>query len=182
MSEGGGAVYLRDETTMPEERPRSSGTSPFEIISLDRSRHRHDRRRSANRLRDTLRRPLRRTGARREGDGDRVYVDRYRGSDAALLLGIFVINIADAYFTLHWIGRGGAEGNPLMEWLLGHGQTAFVFFKCLAVGAWLLVLTVHKNFQLARWGLWALMAFYTALLFYHVFLYVLAEPTPIHLP
>ena len=148
---------------------------------MSRNRHRHDRRSSPTRLRDTWRSPVRRIEARRESEGDRLYVDRYRASDAALLLGIFVINIADAFFTLHWIARGGVEGNPLMEWLLGHGQTAFVVFKCLAVGAWLLILTVHKNFQLARWGLWALMTFYTFLLFYHIFLYVFAEPTPVRL-
>jgi len=174
-------VYLRNQTTISEEKPGKPETSPFDIASMSRNRHRHDRRSSATRLRDTWRSPVRRIEARRESEGDRLYVDRYRASDAALLLGIFVINIADAFFTLHWIARGGVEGNPLMEWLLGHGQTAFVVFKCLAVGAWLLILTVHKNFQLARWGLWALMTFYTFLLFYHIFLYVFAEPTPVHL-
>ena len=65
-----------------------------------------------------------------------------------------------------------------MAWLLGHGHSVFVFFKCLVVGVWLLILTVHKNFKLARWGLWALLAFYSLLLCYHVFLYLLAEPIP----
>ena len=172
-------MYLRDQTTISEETTAKPKTFPFEIASQGHNRHRHDRRRSATRFRDTWTRPLRRAGARREGEGDRLYVDQYRASDAALLLGIFLINIADVFFTLHWIARGGTEGNPLMDWLLGQGQMTFIAFKCLAVGTWLLILTVHKNFWLARWGLWCLMTFYSFLLVYHIFLYVFAEPIPV---
>ena len=172
-------MYLRDQTTISGEKIGKPESFPFEIPSQGHNRHRHDRRHSATRFRDTWKSPLRRMGARRQGEGDRLYVDRYRASDVALLLGIFLINIADAFFTLHWIGRGGTEGNPLMDWLLGQGQMAFIAFKCLAVGIWLLVLIVHKNFQLARWGLWCLMTFYSFLLLYHLFLYVFAEPVPV---
>ena len=172
-------MYLRDPATARDEKIQEPEAFPFEIASVGRNRHHVDRRRSATRFRDTLTGPLRREGARRAGEGERVYVDRYRASDAALLLGIFLVNIADAFFTLDWIARGGTEGNPLMDWLLAQGQMAFLFFKCLAVGAWLLVLTVHKNFQLARWGLWVLATFYGLLLLYHIFLYLFAEPIPV---
>ena len=95
-----------------------------------------------------------------------------------MLIAIFTINIADAFFTLEWIGRGGVEGNPVMAWVLGFGQVPFLGLKCLAVGAWLLILMIHKNFTLARMGLWALLVFYSFLFAYHLFLYFFAEPLP----
>ena len=96
-----------------------------------------------------------------------------------LVVGILTLNIADAFFTLQWVGRGGSEGNPLMEWVLENGGTgAFVIQKCLLVGFWLLLLVVHKNFKIARIGLWTLLALYSTLLLYHLFLYFFGVPIP----
>lgn len=171
-------MHLREKISSDEENPLVVVSPVPGSQRLPTNRHQGDRRQSPTRFRDTLRPPLQRAEARRQGEIDRLYVDRYRGSDVALLLIIFAINIADAFFTLHWVNRGGSEGNPLMDWLLSQGHMSFVFFKCLVVGGWLLVLTVHKNFRLARWGLRVLLIVYAALLVYHIFLYALAEPIP----
>ncbi|MFP8874850.1 MAG: DUF5658 family protein [Myxococcota bacterium] len=105
-------------------------------------------------------------------------MDHYGLEDLLLVVGILTLNVADAFFTLHWTGRGGVEGNPIMGWLLEYGLWAFLVQKCLFVGFWLLLLVVHKNFRIARIGLWTLLALYSTLLVYHLFLYFFGVPTP----
>jgi len=58
----------------------------------------------------------------------------------------------------------------LMERLLEAGHATFLVEKCFLVGFWLVLLTVHKNFPLARAGLWGLLVVYSALFAWHVFL------------
>jgi len=122
--------------------------------------------------------PRRRGGGRRSREGENSYVDRYRKSDLILLCAVFGLNVADAVFTLVWLGRGGAEGNPIMGWFLELGDWAFLAQKCLMVGLWLVILMVHKNFQIARTGLWCLLALYGAIFVYHIFLHTMAVPLP----
>jgi len=104
---------------------------------------------------------------RRRGDADRTYVDSFTPGDVALLLGIFLLNIFDALFTLMWLQRGGEEANPLMAFLLDMGEGAFLIQKCIVVGIWLVVLLIHKNFRLARIGLYSLAAVYTLVIVGH---------------
>ena len=119
----------------------------------------------------------RRRHGRREGEGERIYVDRFRRRDVLLVVAILVLNIFDALFTLIWLQRGGAEGNPVMAWLLDHSTSAFLIQKCLVVGAWLVLLVVHKNFPLARIGLYSLAGVYSLLILYHFALIALGvEP------
>jgi hypothetical protein len=54
-----------------------------------------------------------------------------------------------------------------MEMLLRGSDMLFLLQKCVVVGLWLVILVIHKNFRIARWGLWAALALYTAILFYH---------------
>jgi len=94
-----------------------------------------------------------------------------------LVLGIFALNIFDAFCTLVWLQRGGSEGNPLMDLAIQAGDSVFLFQKCFVAGLWLLVLLVHKNFRIARIGLWVLLAVYGVLAGYHAFLTLFADPT-----
>ncbi|MBW2499279.1 MAG: hypothetical protein JRF61_18510 [Deltaproteobacteria bacterium] len=110
--------------------------------------------------------PLRRRAGRRAGD-QVGYVDRYTRQDLALLLTIFLLNVADAFLTLLWLGRGGREANPVMDFLLDIGPWAFIAQKCLVVGLWLVILVVHKNFRLARIGLYSALVVYGLLLIVH---------------
>ena len=91
-------------------------------------------------------------------------------------MAVLLLNILDALFTMLWLQRGGTEANPIMAWLLEIGNSAFLVQKCLIVGLWLVLLLVHKNFRIARVGLWALTGVYSLLLLYHLFLISLATP------
>ena len=109
----------------------------------------------------------RRKRGRRAGESERIYVDRFTRGDVALLLGIFILNIFDAFFTMLWLQRGGGEANPFMAYLLEMGEEVFLVQKCIVVGIWLIVLLVHKNFRLARIGLYSLAGVYTLLVIGH---------------
>jgi len=47
------------------------------------------------------------------------------------------------------------------------GEEVFLVQKCIVVGIWLIVLLVHKNFRLARIGLYSLAGVYTLLVIGH---------------
>ena len=113
-----------------------------------------------------LRRGKRRQG-RRQGETERTYVDTFSRGDVTLLLGIFILNILDALFTLLWLQRGGEEANPLMAFLLSMGEGVFLLQKCIVVGIWLIVLLIHKNFRLARIGLYSLAGIYALVIVGH---------------
>jgi hypothetical protein len=110
--------------------------------------------------------PLRRARGRRRSD-HKGYVDRYSKPDVALLLSIFLLNVADAYMTMRWLHHGGREANPVMDFFLDIGPVAFLLQKCLVVGFWLILLLVHKNFRFAKLGLYASLAVYSLLAFLH---------------
>lgn len=95
------------------------------------------------------------------------YVDVYTRKEVGLIVAIFLLNVADAFFTMLWLGRGGREANPVMDFFLDIGPTAFIIQKCFVVGIWLVVLLVHKNFRFARIGLYAALAVYSLLLIVH---------------
>jgi len=137
-----------------------------------------DRRRRPTRSWDSLLGRRRRASGRRAGELDGAYVDRFGAREIGLVLAIFALNIFDALCTLLWLNRGGAEGNPVMEWALEAGDSVFLFQKCIVAGVWLLVLLVHKNFRIARVGLWSLLAVYALVGVYHAFLVLFAEPIP----
>lgn len=130
-----------------------------------RNRRQGDRRARPTRPWLDLFSPLRRARGRRASD--RGYVDRYTKQDVALLLAIFLLNVADAFMTMLWLHRGGREANPVMDFFLDIGPAAFLFQKCLVVGFWLILLLVHKNFRFAKIGLYASLAVYAGLLVVH---------------
>ena len=122
--------------------------------------------------------PQRRTGGRRDEDHSS-YVDRYTRLDVALILTVFLLNVADAFFTMLWLGRGGHEANPVMDFFLDIGPDAFLIQKCIIVGIWLLVLIAHKNFRFARLGIYASLVVYAVLLIVHFGIIALGiEPPP----
>jgi len=126
-----------------------------------------DRRQRPTPALSVLRSGGQRRAGRRQGDTERTYVDHFTPGDVALLLSIFLLNIFDALFTLLWLQRGGAEANPFMAFLLEMGEGAFLLQKCIVVGIWLVILLIHKNFRLARIGLYSLAAVYTLVILGH---------------
>jgi len=115
----------------------------------------------------------RRRGPRREGERDGTFVDVYEGRVVAAVAWVAVMNVLDSFFTLYHLQSGGIELNPVAEALLGTGRVGFVSSKSVLISMALLVLCVHKNFRMARLGLWASIAMYTALAGYHLVLLAL---------
>ena len=113
----------------------------------------------------------RRVAHRRAGEGTDAFVDRYDVSTVLALVWVAIMNVGDSFFTLTHLQSGGIELNPVAGWLLESGRFGFVFSKCLLISLALLVLCQHKNFALARLGLWLAAISYTALFVYHLFLF-----------
>lgn len=147
------------------ESPEVSGADS--LHTSDERRKHTDRRDAPTRGWDSLLGFYRRRQGRRDGESENIYVDSYTRQDLALTVGVLVLNILDAFFTLRWLGMGGSEGNPLMEMLIRTSDMLFLLQKCVVVGLWLVILVIHKNFRIARFGLWGAFILYTGILLYH---------------
>lgn len=163
LSSGGGLALEDTEALEADCRPDAPAKTWPEVGR----RSRIDRRARATRAWDALLRDGRRAIGRRAGEQARSYVDVYRRRDVLLVVGTFLLNILDAFLTLRWLSLGGVEENPVMDTLLQSGDVVFLAQKCFVVGGLLVVLVVHRNFTLARLGLWLLFFVYAALLGYH---------------
>ena len=113
----------------------------------------------------------RRRDVRRREEHEGSFVDLYGVRLWCLVLWVALMNVGDSYFTLLHLQAGGIELNPVAQALLGTGRLGFVFVKSFLIGLALLVLAVHKNFFLARVGLWTAAGTYTALVLYHLALF-----------
>lgn len=118
----------------------------------------------------------RRRAGRRPGESDNIYVDRYDPRIVAVFLLILALNVLDAYFTLLFIQRGGTEANPIAQWFLDLGTLPFILVKSAAIGAFLLVLVLHKTFMSVPRMMTIVMVFYTVLLVYHLALQLTVVP------
>jgi hypothetical protein len=113
----------------------------------------------------------RRQGPRRGEEREGSFVDVYGRRLFLLVLWIALMNIGDSFFTLVHLQAGGVELNPVARALLTTGRWNFVFAKSILIGLALIVLAVHKNFHLARVGLWTAAGTYTCLVAYHLLLF-----------
>jgi hypothetical protein len=84
---------------------------------------------------------------------------------------VALMNTGDSYFTLVHLQSGGIELNPFAQMLLRTGRFGFVIAKGLMITLAVLVLIQHKNFWLARVGLWIAAGAYTVLNLYHLSLF-----------
>lgn len=109
-------------------------------------------------------------GTRRGVEAEGSFVDRYRGSVLFVVVWVALMNIGDSFFTLHHLQAGGIEMNPVAERLLQTGRLGFVLWKSVMIAMALMVLAMHKNFRLARVGMWTAASAYTLLLAYHIYL------------
>jgi hypothetical protein len=113
----------------------------------------------------------RRREVRRGHEAEGTYVDLYGAKLLLALLWVALMNVGDSFFTLVHLQAGGIELNPIAEQLLETGRFGFVFWKCLLIGMALFVLALHKNFRLARVGIWVAAGSYTLLVGYHLLLF-----------
>jgi hypothetical protein len=112
----------------------------------------------------------RRRGFRRDGEGLNAYVDRHGWRIAATLVGILVLCVLDALFTLLCIQKGGGELNPLMRRAIEAGVGPFIAIKCGLTIAGIIFLALHKNFRFVRGVIGGVFFFYALLLGYHLYL------------
>ena len=88
----------------------------------------------------------RRKSTRRGGDQKEfIYVDQYHPWLLVAILLVVILSISDGLFTLHLIGRGAYEENPVMAWFLKLGTWPFMIAKFfLTCGAILIMLVFHN--------------------------------------
>lgn len=116
----------------------------------------------------------RRQGPRRGEESAGSFVDLYGHRLFLLVFWVALMNIGDSFFTLVHLQAGGVELNPVAKLMLTTGRWNFVFVKSILIALALIVLAVHKNFALARVGLWTAAGTYTCLVVYHLLLFRLA--------
>ncbi len=76
------------------------------------------------------------------------FVDRF---SAAMWVGVILLltaSMVDAALTIHLLGAGGVEVNPLMDHLLGYGVWPFLAVKYTLTAAGLPLLLICKNHYL----------------------------------
>jgi len=115
-------------------------------------------------------------GGRRRGKpfaagGQRTFVDLYGWKTWAALSLFLALNFLDAHFTLVYLQRGGAEGNPVAQSLLDQGIAWFYTWKNLGIGLGAALFCLMKNFPNVRKGIFIVLSFYQLLFFYHLALY-----------
>ena len=110
----------------------------------------------------------RRRTVRRAEEREGSYVDRYRFMVVLLVGWVALMNVGDSFFTLLHLQSGGIELNPVAAALHPSGRLGFVHSKSLMIAGARVVLVLHKNFWMARLGLWVSALGYTALNLYHV--------------
>ncbi|WP_145197268.1 DUF5658 family protein [Planctomycetes bacterium Poly30] len=151
-----------------------SGSNPFDppVQAATRRRTHPDRRMAPTpRFSRFSIRGGRRATIQRGEEAEGSYVDVYSTWVLFWVLWVALMNIGDSFFTMVHLQAGGVEVNPVAAAMLKTGCFGFVFLKAVLIGVALLVLTLHKNFQLARFGLGLSTAAYTALVIYHLTLF-----------
>jgi len=106
---------------------------------------------------------------RRKGDKPG-YVDLYHPALFLVLIGIVLLSLMDAYFTLEALSVGGKEINPAMCAVLGLGIMPFVLIKLSITGLGLALLCLHKNFPHVKRIIAIILIGYMVLLTYHLYL------------
>jgi len=112
----------------------------------------------------------RRRGGLRGVEHSNTFVDQYSVRVWGLLVWVAAMNAGDTFFTLLHLQGGGIELNPVAGMMLETGRVGFVALKSFLITVPLVILCMHKNFSLARLGLWIAAGTYTVLLSYHIML------------
>ena len=73
------------------------------------------------------------------------YFDRYSSSLFAAIVAILLLSVLDALLTLHLIGRGSNEMNPVMSYFLEYGPFAFMGAKYFLTCFGVVILLLFRN-------------------------------------
>lgn len=114
----------------------------------------------------------RRASIRRSTDiATNVYFDKHEPWFAYLALGIILMSIADAYFTLYILERGGEELGPFVNYLIQQSEILFFVIKHFITAIAVLFVLMHKNFIIFKYfsgyhGLYLMLISYVILITY----------------
>lgn len=110
----------------------------------------------------------RRSAGRRAEDSREIYVDRYTGTEWALVLWVLAASLLDLGLTLLHLRSGGGEANPIMDaFLTRGGEAGFIVAKLAMTAVPLLFLLLHVRFRPTKVALIGLGGIYLALMAYH---------------
>ena len=112
----------------------------------------------------------RRRAGRRASEYANIYVDRFPAGISLLLIGIFLLNVLDAVFTLLHLQRGGEEFNPVVARIIEYGPQPFFLIKCAITLGCLLFLLFHVRFRFVQKIFGAVFGIYLGVLCYHLYL------------
>ena len=112
----------------------------------------------------------RRKNVRRDAEGGGEFVDFWGSGLFFVVTAIVLLNFLDAWFTVYLLSWGGSEMNPLIDAVLKVGIGAFVFVKSIGIGICAGVLTLTSRYPIAKVGLGVVLAGYTLLLGWHIYL------------
>ena len=111
-------------------------------------RHLKDRRQSPTRAIGRYAFVGRRRKARRSGELDNYYVDRYEWQLLALISLIILFCVLDAFLTHKISQLGGSEWNRLMDFFMDKNLTLSLAVKFLITAVCSFFLLFHKNFRI----------------------------------
>lgn len=157
------------DSTNPNENARPAGGAPDHAVAGHRGPDR--RARATPRLSRYSFKNGRRRAPRRGHELEGSFVDLYGHGLLFAVMWVALMNTCDSFFTIVHLQNGGVEANPIAGALLLTGRFSFVLIKSSVISLALLVLCLHKNFHLARLGLWTAAIAYTCLLAYHLILF-----------
>lgn len=127
------------------------GAGAESAAGLDERRQRPDRRRRVvwsilyGSFNPRRRRPPRRL------DDSRFHVLDWHGAHLlAVSIGILILNVADAFFTVELLSRGAIEANPIMAALIQGNPVVFASLKMAMTGLSVLLLVVLGCYRFMR--------------------------------
>ena len=93
----------------------------------------------------------RRRQVRREEDMKGIVImDSYSQSLFVVIIGILCLSLIDAVMTLHLIGHGAKEINPVMAYFLDKGTVIFIAAKYILTSAAVIIILLVKNAYLPK--------------------------------
>ena len=117
----------------------------------------------------------RRRGGRRVGERINLYVDKYTTYEWLIVMGLFVLTIADVTLTLTHLSQGGAEANPIMALAYRGGRVTFISIKMCLTALCMFFLLIHMRFRRSQFLLAFAFVIYSGVFLYHQILPIIAE-------
>ncbi len=116
----------------------------------------------------------RRHQIRRQADQSRGhYVDVHEPALLGMILATVLLCVADAYFTIAILAKGGTELNPFMRLLIERDVQLFFVIKFVMTSVCLVFTVIHKHFRLFNrisgyHILYAVFSLYLVLIYYEI--------------